>query len=387
MFGGRSLQLARVFGIRIGVNPSWFFILFLLIWSLSASYKDVTGSDSTAFALAVASALLFFGSILLHELGHAFVAVRNGIEIEGIELWLFGGMARMRREAPTAGAEFKVAVAGPIVTLLVVVACTALGIAIGGADEFKDAVRFSGSADISPGVLLLGWLAEVNAFLFVLNILPGFPLDGGRMVRAIAWWRTGDRLRATRIAARLGVALAYLLGALGVFLFLQGYLIEGVWDIFIAFFIYQAARVEEAQTGLSTRLKSVSVADVMDDEPVSIPASLPLDRAYDDYFLRYGWQWFPVVDENGRYVGVLDRDRVDQVPHDTRQGWQVREAVIGSRDDDLQVPVDESLDALLGSEGLQRLGALMAVDRDGVLRGVVTLDRVRAALRASIPAA
>jgi Zn-dependent protease len=387
VFGGRSLQLVRVFGIRIGVNPSWFFILFLLIWSLSASYKDVTSTDSTAFALAVASALLFFGSILLHELGHAFASIRNGIEIEGVDLWLFGGMARMRREAPTAGVEFKVAVAGPLVTLGVVIACTALGVAIGGSGDFKDAIRFNGNPDISAGVLLLGWLAEVNAFLLVLNLLPGFPLDGGRIVRAIAWWRTGDRMRATRVAARLGVVLAYLMGAVGIIFFLRGYVISGVWTIFIALFIYQAARVEEAQTGLSTRLQAVSVADVMDDEPVSIPASLSLDRAYDDYFLRYGWQWFPVVDENGRYMGVLDRDRVDQVPEGTRHGWHVREAVIGSRDDDLQVPVDESLDALLGSEGLQRLGALMAVDRDGVLRGVVTLDRVRAALRASIPAA
>jgi Zn-dependent protease len=387
VFGGRSLQLARVFGIRIGVNPSWFFILFLLIWSLSGSYKDVTSTDSAAFALAVASALLFFGSILLHELGHALTAIRNGIQIEGVDLWLFGGMARMRRDATTAGVEFKVAVAGPLVTLGVVIVCTAAGIALGGSSEFKDAIRFETTPDISPAVVLLAWLAEVNTILLVLNLLPGFPLDGGRIVRAIAWWRTGDRLRATRIAARLGVALAYLLGALGVFLFLRGYVIEGIWDIFIAFFIFQAARVEEAQTGLSTRLQSVRVADVMDDEPVSIPASMELDRAYEDYFLRYGWQWFPVVDEHGRYVGLLDRDRVDQVPEGTRHGWHVREAVIGSSDDDLRVPVDESLDALLGSEGLQRLGALMAVDRDGVLRGIVTLDRVRQALRASIPAA
>src|SRR3954452_13558945 len=253
-----SIPLARVMGIRIGVDPSWFVVLFLVIWSLSGAYKDaLSGSDNLAFTLATASALAFFASVVLHELGHAWVARRNGVEILGIDLWLFGGMAKLKGASPSAGAEFRIAAAGPLVTAVIAALCFGAASLLADSNEVADAVLLSPNADVRPGIVVLGWLTLVNTALLVFNLIPGFPLDGGRIVRAIAWWRTGDRLRATRIAARMGVLLAYLLGALAIYLFLRGYVIEGVWDIFIALFIYQAARVEEAQTGLITRLQSV----------------------------------------------------------------------------------------------------------------------------------
>src|SRR5688500_12620161 len=190
VFGGASIQLARVLGIRIGVHPSWFVVLFLMIWSLSGLYEDVVGDD--AFVLAALSAFLFFGSVVLHELGHAVVARRNGIETQGIELWLLGGIARLSRDSDSPGVEFRVAAAGPLVTLLFGLVCLAVG-AVVSSGGFGDALGFEEDGSVGAGEAVLAWLTYVNAVLLVFNLIPGFPLDGGRIARAIAWKITGDR--------------------------------------------------------------------------------------------------------------------------------------------------------------------------------------------------
>jgi CBS domain-containing protein len=218
--------------------------------------------------------------------------------------------------------------------------------------------------------------------LLVFNLIPGFPLDGGRIARAIAWWRTGDRNRATRFAARLGRGFAVLMIGVGIFLFLQGNLIGGVWMVFVGLFLNQAAKSAEVQTVLTSRIEGLRVADVMDAEPVAVPEQLHLDRAYEDYFLRYRWPWFPVVDANGHLIGLVTREAVDSVPEAARPGRPVASVMAGDiAGSALRVGLEEPLEALLGSEGLQRLGAIMAVDREGILRGIVTVDRVRRALR------
>jgi Zn-dependent protease len=206
MFGRTgSIQLARIFGIRIGVDVSWFIVLFFFIFILSGSFRTtLNSSDTVAYATAVASALLFFVSLVLHELGHALVARRLGIEIMGIDLWFFGGIAKMSKDTESPGAEFKVAVAGPIVTLGVVALCVAIGTAAAGWNTFVDAATLKNAPGVTPALVLLGWLASINAFVFVFNLIPAFPMDGGRIARAIAWRVTGNRLRATRIAAALG---------------------------------------------------------------------------------------------------------------------------------------------------------------------------------------
>ena len=218
--------------------------------------------------------------------------------------------------------------------------------------------------------------------MLVFNLIPGFPLDGGRIARAIAWWRTGDRNRATRFAARLGRGFAYLMIAAGAFMFVRGNMFGGIWLAFIGIFLAQAARSAEVQSAISGRIEGLSVSDVMDAEPVAIPAGLPLDRAVDEFFLRYGWPWFPVTDEYGRLVGLVTREAVDAVPEAERRPQTVSDVM--ARDEagsNLRVQLDEPLEALLSKEGLARLGALMAVDGDGVLRGVVTVDQLRRALR------
>jgi Zn-dependent protease len=382
MFTGGSIQLARVFGIRVGVDVSWFFVLFLIIWSLSGAYGDVFPDDDTlAFALAVASGLLFFLSILLHELGHAVVAMRNGIGISGIDLWMFGGVAKLERDSKSPGEEFRVAVAGPAVTLLIALVCFGAGALISGPDEVERASRFE-VGEYGGAVAVLGYLAFINALVLVFNLIPGFPLDGGRIARAIAWWRTGDRTRATRFAARLGRGFAFLMIGAGALLFIDGDVIGGIWLVFIGFFLNQAARSAELQTMVTSRLEGLLVADVMDSEPVSVPEDMPLDRALDEYFLRYRWPWFPVVDSLGRLTGLVSRDTVEGVPEQVRPGRTVASVMASDgADSALRVGLEEPLETLLGQESLQRLGAIMAVDADGVLRGVVTIDRVRRALR------
>jgi len=373
-----------VFGVRIGVDPSWFLILFLIIWSLSGTYGDVFPGDETqAFLLAVASALLFFISLTLHELGHAVVAMRNGIGIIGIDLWLFGGVAKMRRDTDSPGVEFRVAAAGPFVTLLIVALCVLAGLALEGG-VFWEAFTADSEASVAGAVLF--YLALINTFLLLFNLIPGFPLDGGRIARAIVWKRTGDRARATRFAARLGRGLAYLLFGLGVFALLNGLLVTGIWAIFIGFFLNQAARSAELQTRVTARIEGLRVEDVMEADPVALPSLTKLDRALEEFFLRYRFQWFPVVDGAGRFLGLVSREKVEEVPEQLRPGFTVDEVTTREDAGIMRVGLDESVESLLGSEGMARRGAVMAVDADGVLRGVVTLDQVRRALRAPTPA-
>jgi Zn-dependent protease len=389
MFGGRSIQLVRLFGIPIGVNASWFIVLFLVIYFLTGYYQDVMpgNEDSGAFLLATVSAFLFFLSILLHELGHALVAIRNRIGIAGINLWLFGGIAKMERDTDSPGVEFRVAAAGPLVTLLIAGLCTGIGIVVAGADDFWAAIRFDPEA-LSDGLLaMLAYLASINITVLIFNLIPAFPLDGGRIARAIAWWLTGDRTRATNFAAGLGQIFSYVLIGLGIFaLAWIGDLVLGIWLAFLGVILGQAARGAVYQTAMFSKIEGVRVADVMDDEPVAIRGDLPISRALEEYFLRYRWPWFPVVDGHGYFIGLVERERAERIPEDRQPVFTVRE-IMRPDEQSWRVRLDEPLEALLGSEPLRRIGALMAVDADGRLRGVVTIDQVRRALQQGVPSA
>ena len=368
-------------GIRIGVDPSWFFVLFLYIWILSSGYKDTfgPGQDNKAFVLATLSAFLFFFAVVLHELGHAIVARRNGIAITSISLWMFGGMADLRTDPRTPGAEFRIAAAGPAVTFLVIVAALAAGFAIFGTGEFEDGLALQSKSNPPGGAVVLGWFANVNAFVLVINLLPALPLDGGRILRAIVWWRTKDRARATRAAARLGRGFALLLAGLGLYIIILGSLL-GLWLVAIAWFINGAARAAETHSAITSRLEGLKVADVMDAEPVAIGATTKLDRAEDEFFLRYGYPWFPVIDQPGHVLGVLTKSKVDQVPVGIRNEYTADQVMI-SDPGSFKVDQEAPLETLLQAEGLAQLGAVMAVDAEGILRGIVTADQVRRALR------
>jgi len=386
MLGGGSITLFHVRGIRIAVDWSWFLILFFLILTMSQRFGEALGQSSTAaepFGLAVAGTLGFFGSILLHELGHAFAALRNGIGITSIQLWIFGGVARMDRESESPRTEFEVAVAGPAVTLALVVVLGAVGAAIQGPSEFGDVLRnafeFQSDAAVSGFVSMVAWLAAINAFVLVFNLLPAFPMDGGRIARAFVWWRTGDRNKATRYAANLGRAFAYLFIAGGLVLLAAGDLFSGIWLALIGMIINGAAKGAAMQTAITSRIGDVLVSDVMDREPVAIPAGISVEKALDEYFLRYRWPWFPVVDAAHRFLGLLQRDRADEVPEVARASSNVSDIV--DADQGLFIRDDVPLDTLLGNQNLRRFGALMAVDAEGRLSGVITVEQLGRALR------
>ncbi len=386
MFGGGSIQLGRVFGIRVGVDISWFLVLFLIIWTLSDYYEDVA-PGSSAFLLATISALLFFLSILLHEFGHAIVAIRNGIPIQGIDLWLFGGVAKLGRDSDSPGVEFRIAVAGPVVTLVIAAVCMGLGALISSPEEVVESSRFD---DTTSGATLavLGYLTSINLIVLFFNLIPGFPLDGGRIARAIAWKITGDRNRATRFAGVLGRFVGWAMVGFGIFMVIAwNNLVGGIWLGFIGFFLAQAAGSAVAQADFADRIGGIRVSDVMDAEPVAVPDAMPLDQAEQDFFLRYGWPWFPVVDGTGRLVGVVTQEAIASVPERERRTRAV--ASVMARDDGdsgLRARVEDPLADLLGRDGLARLGAVMAVDGDGVLRGIVTIEAVQRALRTAAPA-
>jgi Zn-dependent protease len=383
MFGGGSITLFHFRGIRVTVDWSWFIVLFLVIIYMADFFERLLGTGGTTpFLLALLSAIGFFGSILLHEFGHAIVAMRNGIGISSIQLWIFGGMARMDRESDSPSTELKVALAGPAVTFAIVAVLTALGVVSVGWTEFREAGLQEVRSNASGLTALIGWLATINLLILIFNLLPAYPMDGGRVARAIVWARTGNRNQATRAAANLGRFFGYLFIAGGLLMLVTNAVLTAfgaVWLILIGMVINGSARGAAMQTAITSRIGDVCVADVMDREPVAIPGDISVERALDEYFLRYRWPWFPVVDAAHRFLGLVLREKADEVPEISRASSHVADLV--DHDSGLFVRDDTPLDALLSNQNLRRLGALMAVDADGRLSGVITVEQVGRALR------
>jgi Zn-dependent protease/CBS domain-containing protein len=377
--GGGSIQLARLFGIRIGASPSWFIVLFVMVYLLSGYFADALGgSEGQAFGVAVLAAGLFFVSIVLHELGHARVAQRNGITINGIDLWFFGGVAKLDRDTQSPGEELRISAAGPAVTALIVAAAAASAVALSSPQEVLDSARFSDAA-VSPTIALLSWLATINLFLLVFNLVPAFPLDGGRIARAIAWRLTGDKHRGTRIAGRMGQTFSYLLIGGGAYLAFTTDPFNGVWFMVLGFFLGQGARGAIVSANFSESIEGVTVADVMDPEPVTVAGSTPLTPAREE-LERRGWPWTAVVDADVRFLGIL---RATSDGEDGGDGATVADAVLERERLELAVAGATPLEALLGSESLRRLGALVVVDDRERVVGVVTAEQVHRAVAAS----
>ena len=379
------MKLANILGIRVGVNVSWFVVLFLFIFWFQQQFTDILGDSSLGFLTAVLTALGFFGSILLHELGHALAARREGIEVSGIDLFLFGGVMKMSSDTQTPGQEFRVSAAGPFVTLLIAVVLSLIGIVVMGRSEFVDGALLRGSAPADVFELWLSFLVSMNVLLLAFNLVPAFPLDGGRIARSVVWKLTGDRRRATNFAASVGQLFAAVLIGWGLYqLAASSDAFGGLWYVALGWLLGGGARAAKAQSAVTERLEGVTVADIMDSEPVTIPAELPALRAWDDYFLRYqGWPWFAVVEPDGRYVGLAHRSAVEHAALSEGGAMAVREVASPSGREG-QVRDDATLEVLLRSDALRTLGALMAVDADGRLRGVVTLEQVSRALHSRL---
>lgn len=382
MFGEGSIQLGRIAGIRIGASPSWFLILFVAIWLLSGQFEDILGSQQQAYVVAVAGAALFFGSIILHELGHAFEARRSGVRVEGIDLWLFGGVAKLDRDSRTPGEEFRVAAAGPAVTLLIMlVGFGATVLFTGSADAAWDVTLLRTGVTVSVVELLVSFVVTMNAFLLAFNLLPAFPLDGGRITRAAIWKLTGSRLKGTVAAAWLGQAFGVLLIGLGAYTFLAnddaG---NGIWWAVLGWLIATSARSAAVSARVTDRLEGVTVGDIMDEHPLTLPSSMRLIDA-EEWFEEHHAEWAAVTDGEGRLLGIAERARVETAIGSGQPALEAGE-VLSPGD---PVTTDQSLEAVIHAEPLRRLGAVMAVDANGVLRGVLTIEQVRRALTTAVP--
>ena len=372
-----SVQLARVFGIRIGADYSWFAVLFLAIFFAREQFATLTKEDNTTvFIAAVVEAFLFFGSIIVHEMGHALVARREGIAVSGIDLFLFGGLMHMRSEPETPGAEFRVASAGPFATLLIIIAATVAGLLVSGSKEFGDAIRLTGSVELIP--LMVSSVALINVVVLVFNLIPAYPLDGGRIARAAVWRATGDRHRGTRAAAAIGRAFGGLLVLCGLLLLVNGAAFDGIYMAFLGWLLGSQARTVAVQSAVAERLESITVAELMDADPVTVPADTDALRAYEDFFLRYGYEWFAVTEPDGAYIGRAYREPIRQA---AETGRPVRELVVVEDD---MVRDNASLEAIMRSGVLRAGGSLVAVDAAGHLRGIVSAEHIARALRSRL---
>jgi Zn-dependent protease len=379
-----SIKLMDLFGFRIGVDRSWFLILFLVIFLLSGEFRQALhSSDAVAYLTTVVTVLVLFGSLIVHELGHALVARREGITVRRIDLFLFGGLTEMSRDAATPAEDFKIAAAGPLATFGFVLLCLAVDLAIVGPHRLVHAAELDNTVQITPVLLSLSWLLFWNILLLFFNLVPAFPLDGGRMTRAVIWRVTGQKERGTRTAAKLGQGFSLVLAGIGVFVTLDYRNLSGLWLIGIAFLMYQSAKAALVQTAISAKIEGVRVADIMDRQPVAIPSRTAVTQALDEFFLRYGWSWFPVIDDDYRFLGIARQERL-AAAQAQGEDWLTVDAVLEpEKDGGWRVNEDRPITEVISSENLGRLGALMAVDGDGVLRGVVTVEQVRRALQAA----
>ncbi|MFP5364337.1 MAG: site-2 protease family protein [Thermoleophilia bacterium] len=366
---GSTLRIGRLAGIPIGIQPLWLLVVALITYSLGHDYypvEDPALGAGAAYALGLLSALALFGGIVLHELGHAIVARRGGVQVDEIDLWLLGGVARIRGTPRRAHDELAFALAGPAVTALLLVAAGALRLALG-----------AGAADWLRALVEYG--VFVNAAILAFNLLPAFPLDGGRVLRALLWQRSGDYARATAIAARGGRTFGIVLIALGAGLALQG-LASGLWLAIVGGFLVIASGAEASEARRHEAFAATTVAEIMSAPPVSLPAGLALDAAAREFEdLLFGA--FPIIDEDGRAVGILTLDEVRGVTPAARVGVAARQ--VASRDPELLVDGALAVDALLSRPAFARVGRAIVVDTADRPVGVVSVSDLERRLRAA----
>jgi Zn-dependent protease/CBS domain-containing protein len=355
---GTSWRVARIAGIEVRIDSSWAVIALLITYSmylrLSVLYPELSGGG--AVALAILSAVLFFGSVLVHELAHALVAQARGIRVQDITLFLFGGATRARVESRGPGDEFLIALVGPLTSGLL-------------AGLFGIVASLGRDVLSRPLAGTFGYLAWTNLLLAGFNLVPGFPLDGGRLLRSAIWKTTGSLARATRTASLSGQGVGWLLVAAGVAWLLAGDLAGGIWFAFIGWFLVQAARSSYQELQLQQLLRGVEAEDVMAADLRRIPPDLSLQDAVDDYFMRYDHSAFP-VEEHGRTIGLLTLRGVRRVPREQWPTRRVREAMVPLGDQVVVAP-DARMDSVLGKLQDGEAGRVLVV-QDGEVVGIIT---------------
>ena len=313
-----TFRLGKIFGIQIGVHYSWLFIFILITWSLAASYYPAVYPDfstATNWILGALSGLMLFASVLVHELGHSVVAQRRGIPVKSITLFIFGGAASITKEADTPGAEFSMAITGPATSFVLAGIFWLIYFVVSDASQVVGAIAL--------------YLAQINAILGVFNMVPGFPLDGGRVFRSILWAVTKDFRRATRIATGTGQGFAYFLivGGIGV-AFLFGFL-GGLWLALIGWFLANAASASYRQTVITELLREGRVKDIMATDFRSVPPDLSLQQALHDYIMQYNQRALPVV-RGQKLEGLVTMTDIKKKPREQWSSVLVSEVMTGA---------------------------------------------------------
>ena len=360
-----SVRLGRIGGIEVGFNWSLLVIAALLAAGLAGSRfpADAPGYTNVEYAIAgVVTAIAFLAAVLAHELCHAIVARHEGIQVDGITLWLLGGVTRFHGDAPTPRSELLVSGAGPLSSFVIGAVLLGIGLGLDAANVTRLIVS------------VLVWLGYINIVLAVFNVLPGAPLDGGRVLHALLWQRRGDRLSATRTASRAGQGLGWLLVAFGFVEFAFGAgLGGGLWLALLGWFLITAARAEEERAVVQEALGSRRVADVMTPVPTVVPAWLTVRDFVDEYLLAHRHSAFPVVDVNGHPVGLITIEHVRGVPASQRATKTVGEVAVPMDRIAVVRPTDPARDLL--DRVIEGDGAVLVVDGDRVA-GIVTATDV-----------
>jgi Zn-dependent protease len=365
---GNGVRLGSVNGIPVKADWSLLVIIWLLTWSLATGGLPALAGGYSTGAYWVAAALTsvaFFASLLAHEFAHSFVARRDGIEVRGITLWLLGGVSELTEEATNPSDDLRIAFVGPLASLAVAV----LAFIVAG---ILDIVNVSLLV-----VACFSWLGSVNVILGVFNLIPAAPLDGGRVLRAILWRRTGDRTRASLSATKAGRAFGYVLVAVGFVEFVYATW-SGLWFVLLGWFLLSAAHAEENQIKLGGALSGVRVRDVMTPHPITVPADADVDTVLHEFVLRCHCSSFPVVDAAGRVVGLVTLGKLRTLAAHHRETTPVGQIAVPLADVPQGAPGDMLLDVLRRSPGGE--GRILVFD-NGALAGIVSPTDIANAMR------
>ena len=306
-----AVRIFTVFDIPIEINYSWFIVFSLVLISLSKGYFPSSLPESSTFIHWVSGAIatiLLFTCLLIHELAHSYVAIKKGLPIHGITLFIFGGVAHMEKEPATPKVEFEMAIAGPVASLIL-------------AFFFSSLAYLFYITNISPAFFYIAvYLGAINLIIAIFNMIPGFPLDGGRVLRATIWHYTHDFKQATHVASNIGKGFAFFLMAFGLFSLIKGSFISGLWLIFIGLFVQEAADISYKQVLMKKALEGIRIIDIMTKNVITVSADLPLDKLVDDYFFRFRFSSFPVISSNDQLVGIITLHDVKESP---REKWPI----------------------------------------------------------------
>jgi Zn-dependent protease/CBS domain-containing protein len=357
-----SLRLGKIAGIDMYAHLSWFIILVLLTWSLANDWfaQLFPGwATTTYWIVAFISALLLFACVLGHELAHAFVAQTFGLTVRNITLFIFGGVANIEEEVKRPGVEFWVAIAGPLASFLLAVVAFLLALPLRGSGASAEAV--------------LDYLAVANFLLGAFNLIPGFPLDGGHVLRSMIWKVTGNFKKSTRIASSVGQACAYLFILLGIVEFFTGNFFNGLWIVFIGWFLLSAAQTASTQVELQSTLQGVSVGQVMNPHPVTVPANISLQKLVDEYFLPLGLRAAPVT-QSEYLAGLITLSDIARVPRD-RWSYTPVGHVMRLLEQVSTATPEQSLQDVLQMMGAQDINQIPVI-QDGRIVGLLSQESI-----------